>query len=350
MSPERLAEGSVLVRSGHLPRRQPKATRHAKRLLMLSLRPRLAGIVEGLVVAVIVWAATQLAALYKSGLDTEHKAHLRLGPVESALVALPPWAVLSVSAVMAFLLALCAIWLLHWLGRETPNLQSVSQPPPPVSLVPEQLLVSANREARDAGTADRIAALEQQRDKAIAEREEARKLLGFPDFQVSILEIVACDPVTDGNLYAAIFVQIANSGSPSVARAFEVEAHTVFGSNIRIDISCPDEYTIYLNRGTAFLQYLPEHYLMTRTYDKPIVRGNPVTGVVPCIFRSITSLKEVDMRSLKVRICDGTGTADKESRYWESVPLTGGMNFAETVEPRVRIGFPVLQQRTDDNA
>ena len=249
-------------------------------------------------------------------------------------------AVLLVSAALFY-----AAWCIEPAirGRFGRPAESVAATNASAAPVPQDPLGKSNQEL--AGLRDRIEALSRERNTALQERDDARRLLGFPEFEITILEILACDPPIGPDLFGVLIVQLVNSGAPSVARSYEVFAHTVFGGTIKVDISCPPIFTLYLNGGRDYIAYETQHYLMTRAYDTAVQRGTPVTGAIPLKFKSITNLKEVDMRSLKVTICDGTGTPEGKQQLWHSTPLVGGLDFSETVPQRVRINLPTIQPR-----
>jgi hypothetical protein len=74
----------------------------------MTIRPRLKGIVEGLVVAVIVGAVSSAFAWYQGVLAADAHNKVHLGPIGSAIVAVPPWVVVASAAFLAFLAALGA--------------------------------------------------------------------------------------------------------------------------------------------------------------------------------------------------------------------------------------------------
>jgi hypothetical protein len=90
----------------------------------MAIRPRLSGIVEGLVVAAIVGVGSTIAAVYQDGLRAQEKAQVHLDPLGSSLAALPPSLVVALGAALAFVVALLALFIIHRLAYATPEAAS----------------------------------------------------------------------------------------------------------------------------------------------------------------------------------------------------------------------------------
>jgi FtsZ-binding cell division protein ZapB len=180
----------------------------------------------------------------------------------------------------------------------------------------------------------------EQRDDLRRERDAARAQLAFPKFQAGILEVVFAD-AQGPDLYAAVVVQIINDGADSIARAFRFSACTVYGSTIVTEILSPPAFPLVVNHGTGLINYLEEHYIMTRTRMSPVRRGVPVTGIIPVVFRGIVDIKEVDLRTLQFKFTDGTGTPDG-LKWWESTTMTPG-ELTDIISQRKYVGLPSVQ-------
>ena len=243
--------------------------------------------------------------------------------------------------------ALIVIGLLFWWHdsarpKDAPPRQITVNALP--TIVPQELLDQANREAEIAGIRDRSEAISQERDSLRKKVAELEAKITFPDFIATILDVQESEHGTSPNaVFAVLAVALTNNGAKSVARNFKVNALSVSGFRLSIDVLVMSAFTLKLNDGKDCIDYAPEHYLMNRTHSTPVERGVPVTGILPCNFNGISSLKEVDFRSLKVSLTDGIGDANELVKNWQSEPLTD-INYNEVVPHTSRPGLPGMRR------
>jgi hypothetical protein len=165
----------------------------------------------------------------------------------------------------------------------------------------------------------------------------------YPDFDAALWELQEPDPPFAGpDLWAAIVINVANSGAASTITAWKVEALAVNGATLTVNIVWNDNLRLVFNGSKHCVEYLPEHYIMSRTYDKPVVKGAPVTGILPCIFRGVTKTDQVNLLSLKVSFADGTGDGNKEPKWWEATVTS--FTTTPQVVPRARPTLPAIKQ------
>jgi hypothetical protein len=164
----------------------------------------------------------------------------------------------------------------------------------------------------------------------------------YPKFVATIFEIQEPEPPLPGpDLFTAFIICIANSGAPSVIRSFEVEAYATNGATLKAEVFYgPGGFRLTFNGGANHVEYLPEHYIMERARN-PVVRGFPVEGVLPVIFRGVTRIDDVDVLRLRVRFADGTGDRAGKAKWWHTEKLVDVRKTVH-VAPRTRPGLPPI--------
>ncbi|MFN2449924.1 MAG: hypothetical protein ABR508_09110, partial [Candidatus Baltobacteraceae bacterium] len=139
----------------------------------------------------------------------------------------------------------------------------------------------------------------------------------YPRFTAGIEAVQSSRTRDAKGLYAAIRMTIANNGAASVVGGFKVEARTVYGADIDIDIFHNEKFDLYVNEDWYF-PYTEDDYITKRGRASPIQRGCPIVGIVPCVFRNIESEKEINITSLSVRFTDGVGDENAQQKWWRT--------------------------------
>lgn len=210
--------------------------------------------------------------------------------------------------------------------------------------------VSPDREKRvvvqpvNAPPGQELGALNTERDAALARISELEAVTSsqYPDFHATVFEIQNQEPVTGQDMFAAIVIEVLNNGHKSSCKAFRASALTPYGRTIKIDV-LGNAFRLPVNGGKDCFDYLPEHYIMNRTYPRPVERGESVTGILPCVFREITNAKDIDLRTLKVEFSDVIGNADGKGKWW-STDAIEGVQWEDPIPVKHRPTLPILQQ------
>ena len=143
-------------------------------------------------------------------------------------------------------------------------------------------------------------------------------------------------------MFVALVVEIGNNGRGSNAKAYKVSAKTTYGAMIKIDVF-GNAFRLPVNGGRDCFDFVPEHYIMNRTYPKAVERGESITGILPCVFRGIKNAKEVNTDTLKVEFIDVIGDAHGNGKWWRTKPIEG-VQWEDPIPIKHRPTLPVLQQ------
>ena len=143
-------------------------------------------------------------------------------------------------------------------------------------------------------------------------------------------------------MYVALVVEVLNNGHKSCCKAFRVTAKTYYGAVIPVEVF-GNAFRLVVNSGRDCFDFLPEHYIMNRTFPDVVERGKSVTGILPCVFRGIKNAKDVDARTIKVEFADVIGDADGNGKWWASGEIEG-VQWEDPIPVKHRSNLPVLQQ------
>jgi hypothetical protein len=193
-----------------------------------------------------------------------------------------------------------------------------------------------------------LSAVRRERDSAKKERDDALErvkeleISKWPQLKGYVLQIQAQDPSVGNDLFVALVMSISNDGAPTTILDFTVWVNKVNGIAVTVDVNNPPNYWLQTGKGRSVIPYEKEHYIIIRTRENMIVRGKPVSGILPCIFRNTKSLDEIDVRTLKVKFKDGTGDESGASKWWATQKAESA-NSSDDAPMRTIHGLPPPQ-------
>ncbi len=178
---------------------------------------------------------------------------------------------------------------------------------------------------------------------AVAERRN-KEADRFPRLFAGVQEIIPSLPVAGTDLFAAIVVTVGNSSpKESIIQRFEASAKATDGRDIDVIVACPKVFPVRVF-GNQVIRYPEESYILHKTRYNAVRFGDLVPGVVPCIFRGITNINEIDFTTFNVKFTDAVGDKKRQLQWWHSARLTEP-NIQGLAPPFMqRPGFPAPEQ------
>jgi hypothetical protein len=262
-------------------------------------------------------------------------SHWRWRVIAPALIALAYGCVsFSVPAPYALVSIIAALLLTaYWVAPRSGDQATVTSP---TEMQGERDLARDEAKSLRAQLAEAV-------DKADKLETEISK--EFPELKALVLEWQTPDPPEVGpDLHAAFIVSMTNFGAPSAVVSYKVSALSPSGMQVDTEVFQTARLAFTLEGGTVQADYNQSDYIMNRTMA-PVTRGAPLIGVLPVVFHNTRDLKEVDMRTFKVRFSDGTGTRDRKAKWWETEPIVSAQDSKAVPHKRPTLSplMPVSQ-------
>jgi hypothetical protein len=299
----------------------------------------------GLAVAVTGVVVVGILARYHSYLDSAKRAKVKLDP-QAAFVAALPWWLIDILVVLV--LVLFALLILRLSEKREPK--SVRSRPldEREGQAETQYISKILQEELERERGKNLTA-KSDLGRCNAERDALQSRLDdrFPKFVASLWQIDLEDPPHGPDLRAFLIIQIQNLGVQSCCiTGWKVSVKAVNGAAIDAEVFYADEFKLITNKFNSQIRYKAEHYITTRTARTPIVRGTPVDGALPVLFKGTTDIDKINWASLKISFADAIGNrASDGPQWWETGPIES-IRMEDIMIPKKRIGLPVLEPRT----